>query len=98
MTKVPVVDAGRFNPGRDQGVCDACGGPCPVWFAENGLWNEVVGGPTTRDNPGSFLCSSCVGRWLDLWGKVSVLRYGPEIAACGPLVSTATTATKADNR
>jgi len=40
-----------------------CGGPNPVWFAPNALWNLVIGGPEAQGDPGGFYCPVCfIGR------------------------------------
>ena len=31
----------------------------PVWFADNVLWNRVVGGEVAMSDPGGFLCPTC---------------------------------------
>jgi len=41
------------------GPCMDCGGDNIVWFAPNVIWNEVVGGPGTMDDPGGLLCIPC---------------------------------------
>ena len=45
---------------RIEARCDECkrANPAP-WFAENKLWNRVVGGPDAKGDPGGFLCPNC---------------------------------------
>lgn len=38
---------------HSEDTCDECGGANPVWFADNDLWNAVVGSPY------GILCPSC---------------------------------------
>ena len=40
-------------------VCGDCGGKNPRWFADNDLWNLVMGGPDARDDPGGIICPYC---------------------------------------
>ena len=47
------------KPNPIEGVCQDCGGRNPVWFAPNYLWNFVMGGPGTKDDPGGFVCPNC---------------------------------------
>lgn len=49
------ADAGR-NP--EEGRCDRCGRPYPVWYAPNEVWNGVVRLPDGSDQY-PFLCPSC---------------------------------------
>lgn len=45
---------------RGDGPCQDCGTVDNiVWFASSPLWNEVMGGPATRDDPGGLLCPVC---------------------------------------
>lgn len=44
---------------RREDTCDCCGRHNPVWFAPNGLWNLVLGGPEAEGDPGGFLCPVC---------------------------------------
>lgn len=65
------------------GPCLDCGRPCPVWSADNALWNETVG---TRDNPrgeGILLCPTCLmyravapGRVFDVTLRVTAPARG----------------------
>lgn len=51
------IDAGRVT-----GVelhCDDCQQPYGVWFADNAVWNFVIGGPEAKDDPGGMLCPRC---------------------------------------
>ena len=36
-----------------------CGHPNPIWFADNELWNAVMGGKAAKDDPGGVLCPTC---------------------------------------
>ncbi|MAG25057.1 hypothetical protein CMI47_05695 [Candidatus Pacearchaeota archaeon] len=36
-----------------------CGHPNPIWFADNELWNAVMGGDGATDDPGGVLCPTC---------------------------------------
>lgn len=45
--------------GTGDQVCQECGGPNPVWFAPNELWNRVMGGPDATGDPGGVLCPAC---------------------------------------
>ncbi len=36
-----------------------CGHPNPIWFADNELWNAVMGGEGAKDDPGGVLCPTC---------------------------------------
>ena len=36
-----------------------CGHANPIWFADNSLWNTVVGGEGATDDPGGILCPTC---------------------------------------
>ena len=36
-----------------------CGHPNPIWFADNELWNAVMGGRAAKDDPGGVLCPTC---------------------------------------
>lgn len=45
---------------RGDGPCHDCGAEDNiVWFAENVLWNHVMGGPGTMDDPGGIVCIPC---------------------------------------
>lgn len=45
---------------RGDGPCHDCGTEDNiVWFAENVLWNHVMGGPGTMDDPGGIVCIPC---------------------------------------
>lgn len=56
---------------RGDGPCKDCGTlDNIVWFTDNVLWNEVVGGPGTMDDPGGLLCILCFVKRTDaarLW-------------------------------
>lgn len=39
--------------------CDDCQQPYGVWFAENDVWNLVMGGPDAKGDPGGMLCPRC---------------------------------------
>lgn len=50
------------DAGRVTGVelhCDDCQQPYGVWFAENAVWNLVMGGPEAKGDPGGMLCPRC---------------------------------------
>ena len=48
---------------RGDGPCMDCGTlDTPVWFADNVVWNRVVGGPGSQYDPGGFLCPTCFVR------------------------------------
>lgn len=50
---------GLDAPAPIESQCEDCGGPNPVWYAPNNLWNLVVGGPDAKDDPGGFICPVC---------------------------------------
>lgn len=39
-----------------------CGHWNPIWFAGNPFWNEVMGGPDAKDDPGGVLCLTCFAK------------------------------------
>lgn len=39
--------------------CDDCQQPYARWFADNDVWNLVIGGPAATDDPGGMLCPRC---------------------------------------
>lgn len=40
-------------------ICSDCGADNPPWFADNELWNSVMGGPDCKDDPGGVVCPTC---------------------------------------
>lgn len=76
---------GRLNPIRDEGICDHCGGPNPLWTVDAASWEAVTGFP--GGSGGGFWCPSCFlnaavkkipGRrdrgviwWVQPWSEVS---------------------------
>lgn len=53
---------GSSNETRITGVelhCDDCQQPYGCWFADNDVWNYVIGGPAAKDDPGGMLCPRC---------------------------------------
>lgn len=40
-------------------TCDDCQHPYDVWFADNEVWNLVLGGPEAKGDPGGMLCPRC---------------------------------------
>lgn len=47
------------------GPCQDCGGANIIWFADNVLWNRVMGGPDAHDDPGGIVCVTCFVRRVD---------------------------------
>lgn len=39
-----------------------------VWFTENVVWNAVMGGPGTLDDPGGIVCINCFIKRADAAG------------------------------
>lgn len=52
----------RWQPEHGDSVCRDCGTTNIVWFADNALWNLVVGGPGATDDPGGVVCVPCFDR------------------------------------
>jgi hypothetical protein len=49
-------------PARVVGVeltCDDCQQPYDVWYADNDVWNLVMGGPHALGDPGGMICPRC---------------------------------------
>lgn len=40
-------------------VCQDCGRTYEEWFTDDVLWNRVMGGDGTADDPGGLLCPLC---------------------------------------
>lgn len=47
------------QPGDGDTRCQVCGRANPMWFADNEIWNLVVGGPDAKGDPGGVLCPCC---------------------------------------
>lgn len=47
----------------DARPCQDCGAAHTVWFADNALWNEVMGGPT------GVVCPTCFIRRAEALGR-----------------------------
>lgn len=61
------------------GPCMDCGGlNLVVWFTDNVLWNDVVGGPGTTDDPGGLLCIPCFVRRAERRYAMNGWRLVPE--------------------
>lgn len=78
-------DTGSADPGsmpehlQGDGPCQDCGGENIRWFTDNVLWNEVLGGPEARDDPGGLLCPQCFIKRVDAAGlEPSAWRLLPE--------------------
>lgn len=44
---------------RGDGPCQDCGSDNVIWFTDSALWNLVMGGPTSTDDPGGIVCIPC---------------------------------------
>ena len=54
---------------RGDGPCGDCGtSDNIVWFTDNVLWNAVMGGPGTMDDPGGIVCIPCFIKRTDTAG------------------------------
>lgn len=45
-----------WEPEHGDSRCQDCGAVNVVWFAENALWNQVMGGPEAIGDPGGVVC------------------------------------------
>lgn len=59
LVATPSSPQAVLTEGFDPSRCPDCGGPNPVWFAPNAVWNFVMGGPDARDDPGGHCCPIC---------------------------------------
>lgn len=61
-----VIESVEIKTGREpehgDSRCQDCGAVNVVWFAENALWNRVMGGPEATDDPGGVVCVPCFDR------------------------------------
>lgn len=55
---------------RSEKICDDCNGHNPVWFAPNGLWNLVMGGPDAKGDPGGCICPVCFIKRAEAAGQL----------------------------
>ena len=65
----PVTSAELDARLRGDGPCQDCGTPDNiVWFTDNTVWNRVMGGPGTTDDPGGIVCVTCFVKRADAAG------------------------------
>jgi len=57
--------------------CQDCGGPNPLWTADNDLWNRVLTGDPHTPLDGVILCPTCFALKAD-----PVTRLGIRITEC----------------
>jgi hypothetical protein len=54
---------------RGDSPCRDCGTNDNIcWFTDSPLWNEVMGGPGTMDDPGGIICIPCFIERVDKAG------------------------------
>jgi len=48
--------------------CQECNGKNPIWYAENELWNRVMG------SPNGIICPACFSRKAEALGLATILK------------------------
>ncbi len=52
-------DVRPWVPADGDSRCQECGHPNYPWYADDEVWNLVMGGPGATDDPGGVLCITC---------------------------------------
>lgn len=61
-------DVRPWVPADGDSRCQECGDINLTWYADDEVWNLVMGGPEATDDPGGVLCIPCFSQRSHLLG------------------------------